>query len=221
MIQDLLQQNIKSMVEVRELEKQSLDKKEQEKIEKTFKAIVTNTFDNVGQIHKATKLCEFKPSSKIIMICKNLLTDLEQCLQGSISEERNSTLASKQKQLEENLKAEWNDFYQERTKVIVNLLNTVKELVPDRSKADAALIRIRNGANSLQNERTMELFIEGLKAGEQIINDMRLLEPQKRFLEKVSNGTATINDLNEDVLKWINEKELGGKLGICFNADYT
>lgn len=219
MIIELLNQSIQEMRQLREQEELSNDTKEQERIESNFKTIVGEFYNILKQMNMACKKCEFKPSEDTKKHACTILEELEKCLQGSISELKNAELSKERKKLTDELKVEWEEFYREETTVSVNLLNTVKEITTERSKAETVLVRIKNGATWIQDERTMELFVDGLVEAERIIKALKLESLQILFLRKVAQGTATIDDLNESVLDWIRKNELGGKLSIKFNAN--
>ena len=62
------------------------------------------------------------------------------------------------------------------------------------------------------------MFAAGIKEADDILESLELTDEILRFLDKVSEGRATIMDLTEAVEIWIREEKLAAKFQVRFES---
>ena len=69
-----------------------------------------------------------------------------------------------------------------------------------------------------ENARIVESIHKEAQKGEKIINDLALTEDRRRFLNKIANGNATLDDLTPDILLWIKSLNFTNKIRLRINS---
>lgn len=118
------------------------------------------------------------------------------------------------KTLQGNMKKEWASKYKIVTSAIVNTLEALKGIEPE--KVDQCLQKIQVAANWNLGETNYKTLIAGLDSAELLITGLGLDDEIILFLKKTNSNKATLEDLNEKVLKWIKEENLEKKTRISF-----
>ena len=83
-------------------------------------------------------------------------------------------------------------------------------------KVDQCLQKIQVAANWNLGETNYKTLIAGLDSAELLITGLGLDDEIILFLKKTNSNKATLEDLNEKVLKWIKEENLEKKTRISF-----
>lgn len=118
------------------------------------------------------------------------------------------------KTLQGNMKKEWASKYTIVTGATVNTLEALKGIEPE--KVDQCLKKIQVAANWNLGEANYETLIAGIDSAELLIKGLGLEDEIILFLKKTNSNKATLEDLNEKVLKWIKEENLEKKIRISF-----
>ena len=69
-----------------------------------------------------------------------------------------------------------------------------------------------------ENARIVESIHREAQKGEKIINDLSLTEDRRRFLNKIANGNATLDDLSPDILLWIQSLNFTNRIKLRINS---
>ena len=69
-----------------------------------------------------------------------------------------------------------------------------------------------------ENARIVESIHREAQKGEKIINDLSLTEDRRRFLNKIANGNATLDDLSPDILLWIKSLNFTNRIKLRINS---
>lgn len=210
-----LDECIDGMREIKKLETIANDTERQERIDKKFHELVENNSKLIKSIDIAIKKNGYTPSYDLIIMISSLLEALNNiAIRKEVKETDNRDFQNEIKKIEREMANEWEEYYKKLTSNTLKMLDTVKEISSDKDKTGYAIKKIKKGA-SLE-ETNMIYLSEGLSEAKEIIVSLGLNEEVVVFLEKVGKGSATIYDLTQPVLEWINRENMAYKLAISF-----
>ena len=220
MLLEDIQKSISDMNEIRQLEQTAMDLQKQENADKLYTAAVNENHNIIISLDDANNNLSFKPSERLRMQIKTVIVALQECIStGLVQESKVKQLSSSIKVLKESINEEWKAFYSEIADGRIKKLTTVQSITPDKNKTGLVLTRIRNGAKlNYGDNGNLRLFASGVKDADSILESLELTDEILSFLDKVSEGRATIIDLTEDVEKWVREEKLASKFQVRFDS---
>lgn len=218
MILDELKESILSMNEIQQLEQVSKDSQKQERADNLFSSAVAENSIIIHTIDSFHGYVEFVPSELLIQYLRKVLSDSQECIKmGLVQEGKIKILQAETKMIRECLEAEWELFYNKISEKRVTTLTTVKEITPNKDKTGYAITKIKNGAAvNFNSTDKVRLLAEGIAEADMILEGLGLTEEIMQFLNKVSEGRATISDLTDAVVQWIQEENFFNKFIIKF-----
>ena len=111
----------------------------------------------------------------------------------------------------------WKASASDKADGVYSSLNSLKELLPNRSKTEELLRRIANNKNALPKScKAVHDFLSDVESAQKLVNSLQLDNEIELFIVKVLTKQATISDLNDHVLNWIKANHLSDKLKIQF-----
>lgn len=101
---------------------------------------------------------------------------------------------------------------------ILNLLDTVKGIIPDESRATYAANKIKKAATWNTTIDNYNFLKQGMDEADKILEDLDLDKDSEilAFLRLVSAGKATILSLTDEILDWLNKENLANKIFLKF-----
>lgn len=114
---------------------------------------------------------------------------------------------------------EWSDYYHRVADQKINMLQTIKGIVPEREKVDYASNKIKYGASWEFKQDNLDKMTKGLLEADEIINSLGFGDDGLEildFLKKVASGKASVHDLTSDILNWLIENNMTSKLAVSF-----
>ena len=209
---------MESMKEIHDLEQKQKANQKIEKLDRDFR-------DNVEEIVRivyALEYCKKQLGFLVSLEIKNKLYSLikscsEAASRSTISEANIKQVAQELPKLKQNVLTEWGNYFHAIADQHINMLNTIKGVVPDANKVVYAVNKINGGKFWDFKQERIDLIDKGLKEADSIIKDLALTDEVTAFFVKVVGGTATIDDLSAEVLTWINEKKISQKIKISFS----
>lgn len=115
------------------------------------------------------------------------------------------------------LSAHWKQSANSYSEEAVSYLTILSDLTPDPKHSNDLLKSIKaQAATTTPNQSTIIKFSNDVSAAQKIVNQYKLEPIVQDFLFKVKLKTATIEDLNSDVITWLKENNLTKKLLISF-----
>lgn len=218
MILDELKESILSMNEIQQLEQVSKDSQRQERADSIFSSEIVENSNIVHTIDGFHGYVEFVPSALLIQYLRKVLSDSQECIRmGLVQEDKIKILQTETKMIRECLMAEWETFYNGISERRVTMLTTVKEITPNKDKTRYAITKIKSGAAvNFNSTDKVRLLAEGIAEADMILEGLGLTEEIMQFLDKVSEGRATIGDLTDSVMRWIREENLINKFIVKF-----
>lgn len=124
-------------------------------------------------------------------------------------------------ELELTLQQRWKQYLDSNTNGLRNTIMSVQEVVKDKSKVSIVLAALHPSKNYWpMDERNINIIRNNIDTGKIIIEELGLNPKIEKFLTKISDNTATILDLDPEILEWIRVKGLESKMSIGFKKIY-
>lgn len=219
MLVDTLNSYIIEMKAVKEMETASNDSKKQADADYSFKQVVSNLKRIINKVDLAVKNSEFKPSANTLAGLKSFVAVCDKVVEGGTAVSSTNFYLSKEiKELYSELGQEWSQYYLNATSNVLSLLDVVKNIVSDERKVQFASSKIRKAENWNTSAENYNSLKQGLHDARQIFSEIGLDENSSimMFLKNVSNGSATISDLTDEIIVWIKDSNLGQRMFIRF-----
>lgn len=112
------------------------------------------------------------------------------------------------------IKEQWQFFYSKKTTDMLKTLRFLKNF--NKQNIGALEQQFAEAKNWTGNKETVLLLKESMEQANDIIDNLNMNETVTDFFKKMNNGTATLVDLNEEVLAWIDEKNVKYKIKLKF-----
>lgn len=219
MLIDTLNECIIDMKTVREMETASADTKKQATADYNFKQLVLNLKQTIDEVNLAVENSGFRPSTNVTGALKSFLGACDKIIQvGAANNATTQYISSETKKLYAVIGQEWTEYYSQATANILSLLDTVKGIIPDESKAIYAANKIKKAATWNTTVDNYNYLKQGITEANQILEDLDLDKDSEilAFLRLVSTGKATILNLTDEILDWLNKEKLAGKIYLKF-----
>lgn len=217
MIFDDLDKCIDNMNEIKELEQSLDDLQRQERIENIFKSCISETVKIINAIQKGYVEFSFKISLEQKQNLLRLIKEYERSMNSQkIREDRVVYLQRECNLVKKEIAREWDRWYTNFSSPVINMLQNVKKIVENQDKVTFAVNKIKEGKNWDFKIEVLDRMKRGRMEADDIIRNLGLIKEVSVFLEKVSSGNATLSDLNDKVIRWLEEKKMTERLAISF-----
>ena len=219
MLIDTLNECIIDMKTVQEMETVSADTKKQATADYKFKQLVISLKQMIEEVKLAVENSDFKPSANVLSALKSFLGACDKVVQaGAANNATTQYISAESKKLYVVIGQEWAEYYTKSTANILSLLDTLKGIIPDKSKATYAANKIKKAATWNTTIDNYNYLKQGLVEADKILDDLDLDKDSEilAFLKLVSEGNATIMNLTDDILAWIKTENLADKMFINF-----
>lgn len=111
----------------------------------------------------------------------------------------------------------WKASAAEKANGAYNSLNSLKELLPNRTNTEDLLRRLASSKSGLpKSSRAVNEFVSDVQSAQQLVSRLKLDKEIEAFIGKVLTQKATLTDLNPHILDWIKSNHLTDKLKIRF-----
>lgn len=221
MLTDTLNACIIDMKAVKEMETASVDTKKQADANYAFRQIVQELQKTTTALKAAVYNSGFKPSMSVVYALKSYLAVCDKVVnEGAASASTNDFISRESKKVTNSIITEWSAYYQKSTANIISLLETVKGIIPDSKKATYAINKIRKASNWNTSPDAYVSMKQGLDDADIILKSLDLEEDSEvlAFLKLVGEGSATVQNLTEEILVWLKKEGIEDKLAISFSA---
>ncbi len=217
MLNDILNQCIIEMKDVKELENVSDGTKRQAKADYNFKLFVTSIQKITLEVKMAVENSDFKPSDSVKRVLQSFCDEIEKTINSGMAKDASTTfLTNESKKTYTLLAEEWKEYYDRKATSIISMLDTVKGIATDKNKLQYAINKIKKGSGWDTDISNLQYMKNGLLEAKGIMDELALDDSIIQFLRLVSDGKATIDDLSQEILNWISKENLSGKLFVRF-----
>lgn len=219
MMIDTLDECIIDMNTIMELKTASADSKNQATANHKFKQLVSNLKDMTEEVYLAVQNSDFCPSAQTLALLGRFVSICDKVVQdGAAVNATTDYIKEESRRLYGVLQEEWAAFYEKTTSSILSLLKIVDNILPDGRTTMYAVNKIKKASgwnHSIQNYNYLK---QGITDGEKIISELDLNDNPEvlDFLKLISEGNATVLNLTDEILAWIRQENLAGKMKICF-----
>ena len=220
MLVDLLDKSIIAMKEIYELEKSSNDVRKREKNDKIFSNVVNENHLMVRAVTNSMSQLGFTISQETRGKVIGLLKSSNDAVSRGLIQESTANYMQKEVfTIKKAILQEWSDYYHRVADQKINMLQTIKGIVPEREKVDYASNKIKYGASWEFKQDNLDKMTKGLLEADEIINSLGFGDDGLEildFLKKVASGKASVRDLTSDILNWLIENNMTSKLAVSF-----
>ena len=179
------------------------------------------------QVNKCVETIEFLDSelslstdSSTIANMENILSNLEECVSSGLAESDSVNKAENSfKTLQTDMKKTWSKQYTDITGSTVSTLEAIRGI--SEEKVNACLEKIQEAGTWDLNLLQYQKMQEGLQEANSLIESMGLDDDIRSFLQRTTDGKATLFDLTDKVLQWIREEKLENKIRISFVRNFV
>ena len=194
-------------------EKNNFEKKKN--TNKETKRIVNQLSGLIDALYDANQILDFTVDEKMLDELFKTNRDLLDTINTTQIDEnvvincRNSINS-----ITKEIKEQWQFFYSKKTTDMLKTLRFLKNF--NKQNIGALEQQFAEAKNWTGNKEIVLLLKESMEQANDIIDNLNMNETVTDFFKKMNNGTATLVDLNEEVLAWIDEKNVKYKIKLKF-----
>ena len=211
MLNDLLIKETQRVKEYADLKTKELNKKKQENIDLNLKKNISTINSTIQLLSTFKDELSFQIDYESMQGLKQFLQEIYTSMDNnSVNQETVTSISQKNELIVTTMGNLWQSFYRDNTNNTIGLLNIVRATNP--KVIDSCIHEINLAANLPNKAATIRNLKKQLTTANQIIDNLKLNDAIIEFLKKINSGSATILDLNEQVLIWVKEEKLENKI---------
>lgn len=211
MLNELLTTKIQVIKEYADLKTKESNKKKQEAIDLNFKEKIKSINSTIRLVSTFKDELSFQIDNESIQGLKLFLEEIQTNLKNNyVDQNIVDSIFQKNELIVRAMRNLWPGFYRDNIINTVGLLKVVRATNP--KVIDSCINEINLAANLPNKVLTVKNLKKQLIIANQIIGNLKLNDAIIEFLKKINNGSATILDLNEEVLVWIKDEQLENKI---------
>lgn len=222
-----LESALKELNRYQEQKDELADKEKRARDDQKFRENVIGLSLNIVKIQKAQQKVQFQTSDEILKDIEDTIETLEACVSdGWIDDEELSKSYYSLRNIDKSLNTEWSSFYEKKKRAETGKLDFILQLTDDKPK----FTKIKNKLNTVDKWGSLQIadtkgstrlddFSYGMNETDKAMSSLNLNDEIRQFLSKVTNGKATIIDLDDQIIKWIKEQKLEKTFRIRFNGE--
>ena len=194
-------------------EKNNFEK--QKNTNKETKRIVNQLSGLIDALYDANQILDFTVDEKMLDELFKTNRDLLDTINTTqIDENVVRNCRNSINSITKEIKEQWQFFYSKKTTDMLKTLRFLRNF--NKQNIGALEQQFAEAKNWTGNKETVLLLKESMEQANDIIDNLNMNETVTDFFKKMNNGTATLVDLNEEVLAWIDEKNVKYKLKLKF-----
>ena len=193
---------------------------------KEFSGKVDAVALHVQKIDQTKKQLQYKPDDETLNDLEMIINSLEDCVSlGNVDEDILSKTTNSMKKLDASLSTSWQSFYKKSLKAANGRADLVIGIVKDKEKyrkiknrmstaGDWTSLHLADG----KGKTRLDNYSEGNEEIQKAVKSLNLNAQITQFLTKVNDGKATMNDLTDEVIKWIKDQKYEKLFKIHFES---
>lgn len=188
---------------------------EQKLIDTSYKKAINEVNGLITEIVNISNQTNFVISPLI----KERITELLSACQSSSRKESVEIvdvngITAKEKEVRSLLQYEWNSYYSRETASVEDVLNVVRGIA--NVNITALLYKMRAAKTWNKDINVVIEMMNAISEANSLIDKMKLTDTTVAFLRKVINKTATLEDITDEVMSWLQAEGIKGKVKISF-----
>ena len=188
---------------------------QQKSIDERFAWVVSKTDDTLREMEFVATSLHGRLSDNIRRKTSDLVSVLSRATRsGPVSSNSIENALALYNEITKMMTVEWKAIYKEQTKNCLGTLNVVQRIRPEQALKYKADIEASEKWGC--GMRALGKMKKALDDTNVIIRDLHLDDNVLQFLDKMNNGRATLGDLSEDLMGWLKEENLTGRVKLSF-----
>lgn len=215
-INDLLENSVAQMKRLHTLVSQKKNEEQQAKRDGNYRKLVHAATQLSAAVHYAQVTFGFPYQPQALLL--DVLGYLQStALKETVSEESNSQASKKIKLIQTQTSKEWANFYPKLVSSTTSTLQIIRRIDPVRiNKCLVDLGKASTWQNDDLDLQRLKVLSCALSESNTLIKQLQLDQNVTQFLAKVSSNEATLDDLTEEIMKWIHQEGLSERISISF-----
>lgn len=217
MIFDKIDHRIKEMKELRRLEGIKANRAQQEATDNKYRTLVNQVRGFIEVLDYVQDHLQFALADIIKTDLEALLIKLQNAIKtGYADKDTVSSAETDFKSIQTAVKKDWAKHFSTLTSTTTNTLKVISGI--DTEDVANCLADIKAAEVWVTDKNTFVSLKSALDNADSLIQSLRLDQEIILFLTSMTAGKATIADLNENVLVWIHNESLEGKIKLSFSS---
>ncbi len=188
---------------------------EQKRIDAKFNSAIKDIDVELDRISYTSDMTNFVCPGEIIDGLKELIDFCRSAINNSfVTEQQVFKIKDDTKKIKKKLSEEWNEYYESETKSLKEILELSRNIAG--ININSLLVNLQQSKDWEANKIIREKMMDSIEKAKDLINKLGLNENIIAFLRKMVNQEATLQDVDDEILKWIKDENLESKIKINF-----
>lgn len=188
---------------------------EQKRIDAKFNSAIKDIDVELDRISYTSDMTTFVCPGEIIDGLKELIDFCRNAINNSfVTEQQVFKIKDDTKKIKKKLSEEWNEYYESETKSLKEILELSRNIAG--ININSLLVNLQQSKDWEANKIIREKMMDSIEKAKDLINKLGLKENIIAFLRKMVNQEATLQDVDDEILKWIKDENLESKIKINF-----
>lgn len=208
-----LKKSVQGMQYLRKLETQKANKAQQDIVDNKYRQAVAKAKALCDSVQYAEEHLAFPSTCKEGL--QKAVVLLRSIAEHAPADDDHVGKASKSIDAALDLvRKEWGKHFYSQTSEVINTLQVISGL--DTIRITACITGIKSAETWTSDIEKLKVLCNSLSEANTIIQGLKLDNDVITFLRKITTGKATMEDLNENVMNWLNNEHLHSKIKLSF-----
>lgn len=190
---------------------------QQQVTDRKYHELVMQVHAFLETVNYAKIKLQFKLPEVLANKLNALLDQLRNTVEGEYADQECLSEAEKLfREIQTDIRKEWKAHYSAITAAVLGTLKVIKDI--DKDRVERCLNDIKS-AEQWQNDKNYLIDLSSaMERSEGLIQNLNMDQEIISFLKKMNLGKATISDLNEKVLYWVQKEQLSERIKLSFSG---
>ncbi len=190
---------------------------QQQVTDRKYHELVMQVHAFLETVNYAKIKLQFKLPEVLANKLNALLEQLRNTVEGECADQECLSVAEKLfREIQTDIRKEWKAHYSAITAAVLGTLKVIKDI--DKDRVERCLNDIKS-AEQWQNDKKYLIDLSSaMERSEGLIQNLNMDQEIISFLKKMNLGKATISDLNEKVLYWVQTEQLSDRIKLSFSG---
>ena len=217
MMIETLNKRINEMKDLRRLVEMRDNKAAQDAVDLKFKGLTAQIHLHMQALQYVKDKLQFQLSDTTLSSLENVLVEHRDSVQSGFAEkDRVDKTDADFKGVIQSIKKEWSSHYLALTNATISTLRVISRI--DSEQVTRCLEGISKGEIWTVNTSDYKTMSVSLANAKTMIAGLSLDQNIIYFLQKMNNGKATVEDLDEKVMNWLKNESLEKRVRLSFTG---